>query len=148
VRGFVVAALTGIALAGCGEDTGTDLPAACRDATAKDVHAALDAAPGEVRMQGVRLSDCFNRNANPGDVQGVGAVFIEVAENLADEARSEPDGDAPARLGYLLGAAERGAGQTQGIHSELIRRLENTSAGIDPDTSGSSRGLSAGRATG
>ena len=78
----------------------------------------------------------------------MGAVFIEVAENLADEARSEPGGDAPTRLGYLLGAAERGAGQTQGIHSELIRRLENTSAGIDSDDPGYRRGLSAGRATG
>lgn len=127
---------------------GTDVPAACRDATAGGVEAALEAAPGQVRISGTPLSDCFNRNADPGDVQGVGAVFIEVAENLADEARDEPGGEAPTRLGYLLGAAERGAGHTQGIHSELIRRLENTSAGIDTDTSGYRRGLSAGRATG
>lgn len=124
------------------------MPAACRDATAEDVNAALEAAPGEVRMQGVRLSDCLNRNANPGDVQGVGAVFIEVAENLADEAREEPEGEAPTRLGYLLGAAERGAGRTQGIHSELIRRLKNTSAGIDSNDLGYRQGRSAGRATG
>jgi hypothetical protein len=27
------------------------------------------------------------------------------------------------RLGYLLGAAERGAERTEGIHTDLVRRL-------------------------
>ena len=148
MRSFLAAALVGIALAGCGEDTGTDVPAACRDATPEEVLVALEAAPGEVRLSGTPLSECFNRNANPGDVQGLGAVLIEVAENLANEAREEPEGEAPTRLGYLLGAAERGAGHTQGIHSELIRRLENTSAGIDSSDPGYRQGLAAGRATG
>lgn len=148
MRRILAVCLAGVLAAGCGSDKDTSLPTACRDATARQVESALEAAPSTVRVRDVRLSECFNRNADPGDVQGVGAVFIDVAEDLAEQARREPDGDAALRLGYLLGAAERGAGHTQGIHSELIRRLENTSAGIDPDTSSYGRGLSAGRATG
>ena len=71
---------------------GHGVPAACRDATPEEVLVALEAAPGEVRLSGTPLSDCFNRNANPGDVQAVGAVLIEVAENLADEARERARG--------------------------------------------------------
>ncbi len=29
----------------------------------------------------------------------------------------------PCELGYLLGAAERGAERTEGIHADLVRRL-------------------------
>lgn len=36
---------------------------------------------------------------------------------------AEPDGDAALRLGYLLGAAERGSEESEGIHSDLLRRL-------------------------
>ena len=63
------------------------MPQACRDASAEQVQAALEAAPADVRLSGTPLSDCFNRNAGTGDVQALGAVFIDVAENLADEAR-------------------------------------------------------------
>jgi hypothetical protein len=148
VRRALFLCLTALLVAGCGADKDEDVPTACRDATAQQVEQALKAAPGRVRVGGVPLSRCFNRNASPGDVQALGAVLIDVAETLADQAREDPHGDAPLRLGYLLGAAERGSGRTQGIHSELIRRLENTSAGIDSDTSGYRRGQSAGRATG
>ena len=42
---------------------------------------------------------------------------------LNAEARAEPGGDANLQLGYLLGAAERGAERTEGIHADLVRRL-------------------------
>ena len=146
LRLFVLC-LTALFVAGCGKDTGSDVPAACRDATAAQVRSALESAPGRVRLAGVPLSDCFNRNAGQGDVEALGAVFIDVAENLAGEARRGRDGEAATRLGYLLGAADRGAGRTQGIHTELIRRLRTTSAGLEDDA-GFRRGQSAGRANG
>ncbi len=49
--------------------------------------------------------------------------MIDAATKLNAEARANPEGPAALRLGYLLGAAERGAEQTEGIHAELIRRL-------------------------
>ena len=43
-----------------------------------------------------------------------------------------PGGAANLRLGYLLGAAQRGADRTDGIHAELIRRL-TAAARYSPD---------------
>ena len=49
--------------------------------------------------------------------------MVEAATRLNAEARAEPGGAANLQLGYLLGAAQRGAEGTEGIHAELIRRL-------------------------
>ena len=39
------------------------------------------------------------------------------------EARAEPGGAESLQLGYLVGAAQRGADGTEGIHADLLRRL-------------------------
>ena len=49
--------------------------------------------------------------------------MVETATALNAEARAEPGGAATSQLGYLLGAAERGAEESEGIHSDLVRRL-------------------------
>ena len=49
--------------------------------------------------------------------------MVETATKLNAEARAEPGGPAALRLGYLLGAAQRGADRTEGIHADLLRRL-------------------------
>jgi hypothetical protein len=49
--------------------------------------------------------------------------MVAAATRLNSEARADPGGDAAYRLGYLAGAAERGAEATEGIHADLIRRL-------------------------
>jgi hypothetical protein len=49
--------------------------------------------------------------------------MVAAATRLNTEAREEPSGEAAFRLGYLLGAAERGAEGTEGIHADLLRRL-------------------------
>ena len=85
---------------------------------------ALGAVPGEVKLGGGTLiSECLAENQKAGDLATVGTALVGVATKLNAEARAEPGGDANLRLGYLLGAAERGASQTDGIHVELIRRL-------------------------
>ena len=53
----------------------------------------------------------------------VGESLIAVATALNAEARGGPGGDANLQLGYLVGAAEAGAEKTEGIHSDLLRRL-------------------------
>ena len=69
------------------------------------------------------ISDCLAENQQAGDLATVGEAMLEAATELNAEARAEPGGAANVRLGYLLGAAQRGAEDTDGIHAELIRRL-------------------------
>jgi hypothetical protein len=101
---------------------------------------ALDDAPGEVRINDVRISDCLAKDASTADVQRVGATLLETARLLAEKDNAEP-------LGYLVGAARRGAQRTQGIHDEIVRRLEQE-AGPLVRTPHNRRGRRAGRASG
>jgi hypothetical protein len=115
---------------GCGNDEHR-VPVACLDG---NVPKALARAPGEVRIDGVRLSDCFTRAANPAEIQQVGSVFISAAERLAPEARSAPHSAAAVQLGYLIGAVRRGTSHTQGIHYETRRRVELELTGVNTRT--------------
>lgn len=123
-------ALPALVAAGCG-DPSDETPVACRDG-ADAYLGALDDAPSEVRLSGeVPISDCLAENQRGGDLATVGLTMVRVATTLNAEARAEPGGDANLRLGYLVGAAERGAEETSGIHTDLIRRLE-AAAGYSP----------------
>ncbi|HEX5713943.1 MAG TPA: hypothetical protein VFX85_11570 [Solirubrobacterales bacterium] len=116
------AAVVLLVLAGCGrEDPST--PVACLEG--QDLYlAALKKAPGEVKLAGeAPISECLAENQSGGDLARVGEAMIETATLLNGEARGVPDGPAALRLGYLVGAAKRGAEETEGIHSDLIRRL-------------------------
>ena len=120
-----------VALAGCGS-TDSSTPVACLEGEGAYLK-ALDAAPGEVKLQGETLvSECLAENQEAGDLATVGTALVGVATKLNAEARAEPGGKANLQLGYLLGAAERGASQTDGIHAELIRRL-SAAARYSPD---------------
>lgn len=89
---------------------------------------ALERAPERVRLEGdTALSECLTRAGDPADVLMVGEVYIAAASKLADEEQA-------LRVGYLLGAVRRGAGQTQGIHDELVRRLEQEAARLSDRT--------------
>jgi hypothetical protein len=112
---------------GCGNDDHR-VPVACLDG---NVPKALAGAPGEVRVEGVRLSDCFTRAADPAEVQQVGAVFIAAAEKLAARARSQPHSPSAVQLGYLIGAVRHGTSHTQGIHYETRRRIEQELIGVN-----------------
>ncbi len=115
----VLIALVG---AGCG-DSDEQTPVACLGG-ARAYLGALDAAPGEVRLGGeAPISDCLSRNQPGGELATVGTAMLAATNELNREARAQPDGPAALRLGYLIGAAERGAEGTEGIHAELLRRL-------------------------
>ncbi len=117
---FALAGL--IAIAGCGSgDEST--PVACLEG-AGAYERALAAAPGQVQLQGATpISDCLVRNQSGGELAGVGEAMVTAATKLNAEARTEPGGDAALQLGYLLGAVQRGAERSEGIHSDLVRRL-------------------------
>jgi hypothetical protein len=108
--------------AGCGgSDDST--PVACLEGASPYLR-ALEDAPGEVRLAGTTpISDCLVENQAGGDLAEVGATVLAAATELNAEARSAPGGPANLQLGYLIGAAQRGAEGTEGIHAELLRRL-------------------------
>jgi hypothetical protein len=118
---FLAVALTCLA-AGCGKQDNST-PVACLEGSSLYVN-ALAAAPGEVKLDGeTPISDCLAENQQGGDLATVGTALVEAATKLNAEARAEPGGDANLRLGYLIGAAQRGADSTEGIHADLLRRL-------------------------
>jgi len=109
--------------AGCGRGEEETTPTACLDG-AGAYAAALAKAPGEVRLAGgVPISECLSENQAGGELATVGEALVETATRLNAEARAQPGGAAGLRLGYLLGAAQRSAEDTEGIHTDLIRRL-------------------------
>jgi hypothetical protein len=118
----VLLACLALTALGCGNQ-GDSTPVACLEG-APVYEKALRDAPGEVLLRGeTPISDCLASNQQAGDLAQVGEAMVETATSLNAQARAEHGGEAPVRLGYLLGAAERGAATSEGIHSDLVRRL-------------------------
>jgi hypothetical protein len=148
LRRWTLALLAGLALPGCGREEDSQLPAACR-LGAPAVQSALRDAPGDVRLESeTKLSDCLVRTSEPGDVLLVGETYVAVAARLADAAAEDPGAQAALRLGYLMGAVRRGAEETQGIHDELLRRVEQETTRVDRASPAYRRGERAGRQSG
>lgn len=124
MRFFAASLLAALCLiaAGCGsQDDST--PVACLEGAAA-YEKALEAAPGEVRLEGeTPIADCLAPNQAAGELTQVGEALIETATKLNAEARAQDDNAAAVQLGYLLGAAERGSEESEGIHTDLVRRL-------------------------
>lgn len=130
---FVAASLLAclaIAAFGCGgQDEST--PVACLEGAAP-YEEALGGAPGEVLLGGeTPIGDCLASNQQPGDLAQVGEAMIDAATTLNAKGR-EGDRHAALELGYLIGAARRGAADSEGIHSDLLRRL-TVAARFAPD---------------
>jgi hypothetical protein len=122
---IAVACLAALLAAGCGGGRGDDAatPVACLEGSATYVR-ALANAPGKVLLgDETPISDCLAENQDAGDLAGVGEAMIAAATELNAEARKDPGGEATLELGYLIGAAKRGADTTEGIHTDLVRRL-------------------------
>ncbi len=128
---LLLAVASFVAVAGCGgPDDST--PVACLEGAPAYLR-ALQEIPGEVELNGATpISDCLAENQAGGELATVGGAMLTAATKLNAEARGEPGGDANVQLGYLLGAAERGADGTEGIHTDLIRRL-SAAARYSPD---------------
>ncbi|MGI8594549.1 MAG: hypothetical protein ACR2ML_09355 [Solirubrobacteraceae bacterium] len=137
-----------VAAAGCSESEPV-LPRACRGGQ-RAVTDALRTAPRAVSLSdGTRLSACVQHANSGSELQEVGLSYVNAASTLAE---AVPRSDAAAlQLGYLVGAARRGAAETNGQGFELLRRVE-LAVGIDgpPATRrvAYARGLVAGRRSG
>lgn len=122
---FAAASLLLIAIVatGCGSKNDDSTPVACLNGPGA-YEKALEAAPDEVRLHGeTPISDCLTQNQKAGDLTKVGEAMVEAATNLVLLERGEPYQGVAIRIGYLVGAAERGAEDTEGIHTDLLRRL-------------------------
>lgn len=149
---LVVCAVTAMAvLEACGRRDDPPLPSACTAGPAQ-IATALRAAPGRVTLPGataLSLSTCIERARGDAEIQAVGAVYTQVADDLAPRVKTSDQ--AAIRLGYLIGATRRAARRTNGISAELARRLEQT-VGLDgpppQHRAAFQRGLAAGARTG
>jgi hypothetical protein len=149
-RALAAVALATVVLAGGGCRTGNaELPAVCKEG-ARKVAAALRAAPGPVRLEGgTRLSRCVHDARSDADLQTVGTVFTQAADGLAS--RVPTNESAALELGYLTGAARRGASGTNGTATELVRRVEQAAGLEGPPPARRAayeRGIAAGRRSG
>jgi len=140
------AMLGALALGACGSDARAP-SAACTDGPAP-LRRALAQAPGRVTLAGDPISACFTKGSDADDLQRVGSAWISVAAELADEARRDPEGEAALRLGYLVGAAHRGAGNSPGLHMDLVRRLDQEALPLAGRSRALRTGLREGRRVG
>ena len=148
-----MAAVAAIAT-GCSKSEAEDTPSACLQGPDPYLE-AVSSAPAEVRLDGeVAISDCLPPEQGSGDLADVGSALVAAATRLNEAALDDPNGPATVQLGYLVGAAERGADHTAGIHNDLVLRL-NTAAMFDPSGKPSpeferafERGYEAGKETG
>ena len=139
----LVAAVT---LAGCGSSQPAPLASGC--ANRGEISSALEAAPGTVALSGgTRISACVNSARTDSDLMTLGYAVTAVADGLAERARRGDD-RAALRLGFLVGAADRGAQGSQGIQNELASRLESSARRIEAAGPGARSAFEAGRRAG
>jgi hypothetical protein len=115
---------------------------------------ALAIAPGPVRLNHQNLiSDCVLPAQKGGELSTVGSALVIAATKLNVAGRANPTGNDPVELGYLVGAIDRGATDTAGIHADLLRRLD-AAARFSPGqlppafATGYATGLAAGKKSG
>ena len=146
----VLALLAAVSLAACGASH-DPLDEACLSGP-DAIEQALARAPRPVTLpSGTRLSQCVSNARSDADLQSAGMVLTRAADDLSSQARTG-DADAAVRLGYLVGAARRGAKRTAGIHAELQRHIEQAAAVLEDAgarvAGALARGQRAGEATG
>jgi hypothetical protein len=142
--GLVVA----LAAAGCASEE-PRMPAACTSTGAGGYERALRAAPGDVRLPGgVPISACTRRARTDAELQTLGATVHLVAERLAARVRTARDAAAAGQLGYLTGAVAAGADRSNGISSELARRVGVAGSGLGELSPAVARALAQGATAG
>jgi hypothetical protein len=153
IAALAVTATCSAGLVACGSSDVASTPSPCLRGPANFL-TALASAPGPVRLDHENLiSDCVLPAQKAGELTQVGSALVLAATKLNVSGRANPAGNDPVELGYLVGAIERGAQDTAGIHADLLRRLDSAarfSPGALPPAfaTGYATGLSAGKKSG
>jgi hypothetical protein len=93
---------------------------------------ALRRAPRDVALaDGTSLSECVRRTIDDSRLQALGATLTATADELAQ--RMDASDAAAFRLGFLIGAVDRGADQAAGLQEELANRIAGAAAGVRGD---------------
>ena len=136
VIGLILPALA-LPFTGCSDGRKVATPPACLAASSTWV-TALSSAPDQVLIQEVTpISNCLTKGQSAAKQQEVGKTAVETATQLgafyktADktetgkkQAGSGSAEQAALMAGYLVGAIEKGAEETEGIHATLADRVE------------------------
>jgi hypothetical protein len=115
-----------LALGACGGDEAST-PIVCLEGPDK-IQTALVTAPDPVMIDGTApISSCLIPDQPTGDLVDFGADAVVVATRLGTDAGgSGPESiRAAIQAGYLVGAMEKGAGNTAGIHTTLVERVKS-----------------------
>lgn len=124
--------------AGCGAGGSVPTPPAC--VTSPGIWlTALAEAPDQVLIEDATpIADCLPADQAAAHQEEVGRTVVEVATILARGAKGELAGEAPTgaraavAAGYLVGALEKAAGESQGIHASLVDRVKSAATnGLD-----------------
>jgi hypothetical protein len=121
---IVLTIACGLLVSACGE-TDPETPMGCF-VTAASFESSLRQAPEEVLLDGeVPISDCLPRNQKDSDLYEFGTVAVKVAtKKSAQMSEPGPDGvKAAIDAGFLVGAMEKGAEDSEGIHATLVERV-------------------------
>ena len=146
LRPVAVALAAGAAAAGCGQTSQEPISFACTNSRAA-LARALAHAPAPVRLRdGTSLSQCVSHARDEGSLQDFGVLATQLADQLSERATRDPH--AALELGYLVGAARRGAADQGGVMAELVHRIEAAARRLVADGPGAlssyDRGVGAG----
>ncbi len=122
-----------VAITGCTRSSDVEVaPLVCLSG-AEAYLTALEGAPGRVEMDGgTSISECLPPRQPGGELATIGSDLVAAATTLNEDALADPAGPWALRAGYLLGAVERAAESTNGIHSDLVRRVSAAARYIPP----------------
>ena len=129
---IAVGCAAALGLGSCGSSDPPETPSACL-APASAYVSALEAAPGDVRLDGTTsISDCLVEEQEAGPLGEVGRSMVEAATELNRRVLHGDSRQDAVELGYLVGAAEAGASNTGGIHRDLVLRIESAARYAGP----------------
>jgi predicted small lipoprotein YifL len=121
--------------AGCGEKGMAPTPPACITSSGVWLTALADAPKDVALDQSTPISDCLPKDQTAAQQEEVGRTAVEVATQLSrfmktgagpgGQADYESSAEAAVMAGYLVGAVQKAAKETEGIHATLVQRIES-----------------------
>jgi hypothetical protein len=148
---ILTAAVTcGVLVTACGEtDPGT--PAGCFVSPASFT-SSLRQAPEEVLLDGeTPISGCLVRNQSDADLFEFGELALKVATRTSSRMSAPGPAGTKAAIdaGYLVGAVEKGAEDSEGVHATLVERIRSAAGnGLEGASASKRAHFEAGREAG